>query len=321
MLLYWRPLSFACSLYPLHLNILGVKLSLHANREAALESLRHVFEAHTAGRASGDAHRIGLRDEEGKTRITFEGRSGVFDAESAWPRIDDFLVLLVLRERPNLQFFHGSCVANREKKAALFLGGTMSGKTTLAVALQAEGYTVLSDDVIPVDLSQATVYPFRTAMRLRKHTQSTARARSWPEGYVASRNGAQAPRELPHPIRWIFCLHPADGTAVEHGLVSERLAVWSRMRSLCWGQHCSPLSPKATVLSVRDERAFQRRPKLSACTPGPALRFALNHMRQPTPALRTLLPAMAGVFRNAELYSLVPGDLKETVSLVSSTME
>ena len=71
------------------------------------------------------------------------------------------------KESEWLGVFHASAVSNGEK-AMLFLGDSGNGKSTSLSLLQANGFTCLADDFVPVDAKTQEVYSFPAAISIKK---------------------------------------------------------------------------------------------------------------------------------------------------------
>jgi len=71
-----------------------------------------------------------------------------------------------------LGVFHASAVSNGEK-AVLFLGDSGNGKSTSLALLQANGFTCLADDFVPVDAKKRAVYSFPAAISIKKNSVDT----------------------------------------------------------------------------------------------------------------------------------------------------
>ncbi|MFT5256321.1 MAG: hypothetical protein ACI9RL_001678, partial [Candidatus Paceibacteria bacterium] len=71
-----------------------------------------------------------------------------------------------------LGVFHASAVSNGEK-AVLFLGDSGNGKSTSLALLQANGFTCLADDFVPVDAEKSAVYSFPAAISIKKNSVVT----------------------------------------------------------------------------------------------------------------------------------------------------
>jgi len=75
-------------------------------------------------------------------------------------------------EREWLGVFHASAVSNGEK-AILFLGDSGNGKSTSLAILQANGFTCLADDFVPVDANKQEVYSFPASISIKKNSLET----------------------------------------------------------------------------------------------------------------------------------------------------
>jgi hypothetical protein len=71
-----------------------------------------------------------------------------------------------------LGVFHASAVSNGEK-AVLFLGDSGNGKSTSLALLQANGFTCLADDFVPVAAEKSAVYSFPAAISVKKNSVET----------------------------------------------------------------------------------------------------------------------------------------------------
>lgn len=71
-----------------------------------------------------------------------------------------------------LGIFHASAISNGEK-AVLFLGDSGNGKSTSLALLQANGFTCLADDFVPVDAKKQEVYSFPAAISIKKSSLET----------------------------------------------------------------------------------------------------------------------------------------------------
>lgn len=68
--------------------------------------------------------------------------------------------------------FHASAVSNGEK-SVLFLGDSGNGKSTSLALLQANGFTCLADDFVPIDAKNKEVYSFPAAISIKKNSLET----------------------------------------------------------------------------------------------------------------------------------------------------
>lgn len=68
--------------------------------------------------------------------------------------------------------FHASAISNT-KKSVLFLGDSGNGKSTSLAILQANGFTCLADDFVPMDANKQEVYSFPAAISIKKNSVET----------------------------------------------------------------------------------------------------------------------------------------------------
>ncbi|MBG7612218.1 hypothetical protein IU405_08160 [Polaribacter sp. BAL334] len=68
-----------------------------------------------------------------------------------------------------LGVFHASAVSNG-KKSILFLGDSGNGKSTSLALLQANGFTCLADDFVPIAAENTEVYSFPAAISIKKNS-------------------------------------------------------------------------------------------------------------------------------------------------------
>ncbi|MHB0754278.1 hypothetical protein [Polaribacter sp. M15] len=68
--------------------------------------------------------------------------------------------------------FHASAISNG-KKSMLFLGDSGNGKSTSLALLQANGFTCLADDFVPIDMEKKKVYSFPASISIKKNSLTT----------------------------------------------------------------------------------------------------------------------------------------------------
>lgn len=68
--------------------------------------------------------------------------------------------------------FHASAISNG-KSSMLFLGDSGNGKSTSLALLQANNFTCLADDFVPVDVDKKDVFSFPSAISIKKNSLET----------------------------------------------------------------------------------------------------------------------------------------------------
>ena len=71
-----------------------------------------------------------------------------------------------------LGVFHASAISNG-KKSMLFLGDSGNGKSTSLALLQANGFTCLADDFVPMDAKKQEVYSFPASISIKQNSLKT----------------------------------------------------------------------------------------------------------------------------------------------------
>ncbi|WP_299160798.1 hypothetical protein [uncultured Tenacibaculum sp.] len=71
-----------------------------------------------------------------------------------------------------LGVFHASAISNN-KESMLFLGDSGNGKSTSLALLQANDFTCLADDFVPIDAEKQEVYSFPSAISIKKNSLET----------------------------------------------------------------------------------------------------------------------------------------------------
>ncbi len=68
--------------------------------------------------------------------------------------------------------FHASAISNNEE-SMLFLGDSGNGKSTSLALLQANDFTCLADDFVPIDIEKKEVFSFPSAISIKKKSLET----------------------------------------------------------------------------------------------------------------------------------------------------
>ena len=111
-------------------------------------------------------------------------------------------------EREWIGVFHASAVSNSEK-SVLFLGDSGNGKSTSLALLQANGFTCLADDFVPMAAEDCNVYRLPSAISVKKN--------SWPilaPFYPQLANASEYHLKLSNKI--IRYLPPNSTSNIEH---------------------------------------------------------------------------------------------------------
>jgi hypothetical protein len=303
----------------LSLRLLGVCVVVNGCASACtalVSRARDKFSAFICDEYCSSALEIGVTTTASGWHAEFENRSADFTGDTG---LDDLIRLVVVRERQDMRFIHASCVAGVDG-AAIFVGATTSGKSTLALALFQNGWELFSDDIAPVLFENKLVCRFPTAANLRSYTQQLAARMHW----NSHAHNPEAPTErdcVGLPIRAVFILNAMEAPH-EPAYATRKVPVeWRQMLELCFPPNEIGESSNSGVVVLRDESTFNRPPKLQACSRGTGLRHILNHRISPQPSLTAVLAELCPVFENAKFFFLDVGHLPETTALVEKALE
>ncbi|EGV15832.1 hypothetical protein [Thiocapsa marina] len=109
--------------------------------------------------SAADGHWLHLRGDSSAWRIIVDGCPGEtgIGAEHALVETIGALIEIGCRAEERLLVVHGAGLSFDDRQALLLIAPGGSGKTTLAAALNAAGYGLLSDDVVPVEEDGALI--------------------------------------------------------------------------------------------------------------------------------------------------------------------
>ncbi len=137
-----------------------------------LEALRDAREGAEQSACEVD-HRLRLQGGAGSWHLFDDDRLIAQGRGADAAAVATLIALTELGSRPaeRLLVIHGAGLVNRRGSGLLLIAPGGSGKTTLAAALNADGYGLLSDDVVPVTLDGAL---------LSLNLPLCLKSRSWP---------------------------------------------------------------------------------------------------------------------------------------------
>jgi hypothetical protein len=159
--------------------------------------------------------------ESGGAEATFDGR------DSLLFHLDKSITITLQEQRPDLYFLHAAAVALDDRVAALAApAGT--GKSTIALALLANQFAYLSDELTPIEPETLRVHPYPRALCLKAPLPEGYRL---PQGTLDTGSRFHVPVDVlgsaggrPLPLGAIFflkrqrtqapvCLSAAEGAA------------------------------------------------------------------------------------------------------------
>jgi hypothetical protein len=125
-----------------------------------------VSKSSEAGRLQGGRYRIESSGSGFCVRRADARSRYLDDPGSLLSDLDTELTLTLQRRRPDLYFLHAAAMA-RDGRVAVIPGESGSGKSTLTLALLERGFSLISDELAPVELRSMTVHPYARALCLK----------------------------------------------------------------------------------------------------------------------------------------------------------
>jgi hypothetical protein len=298
------------------IQLLGVQIIVHSDTPRLLSEVHRRFGLSDDRQTMfGPIELTAMKDAD-RFRVLLEGREERLRLAERWPRLDDLVQLIIQRERSDLAFIHGACVAARNKAALLF-GSSTAGKTTLGLALRQRGFDLLAEDTTPVFLEKGLVYPFLTSLNLREHTARLADEQEWDCNFV---QGETASFANGIPLHWIIYVTPK--TLSRTTLINtDDLAEWERFRRLTGAPPQARVSSQDRELAIRTQADFDCRPEMAPIRQSQLARELLRHGHLSAGMeLPAVLQAVTALIRQTHAARLVPGHLAQTVDLLQEWM-
>lgn len=304
-----------------YFNILGMNLDVSlSGSNSLLELLRHAFGFYEVVAPTDAATKLGLTETDQGWRVRVDEREDTFAFDDEWPRLDDLVKLLVVRFHHGKRLFVHSSSVERDGAVSVFVGATTSGKTTIAAALGARGWKIVSDDLTPIEPESAATVPFRTAPNIRAFTKDILL------GDVSSVLFDPANMDTKQlRVSHIYFLNQESPDTVRRGYICrdmrKSLGVWSRMRTICeLGDFVDPPCG-STSLVVRNPEYFDREPVLEPISSAHASRCFMKHLCVPNERVRDLLPRVTGFIGRTSCFSLHLGELESTLALLEKDQQ
>lgn len=247
--------------------------------------------------------------------LSWLDRSIQVPLSNSWPRVSDLLTQILVSKRRDLRFLHASAV-NFDGRAVLFVGGSTSGKTTIALALQQNGFKPLADDVCVFNPGTREVCPFKTSANIRPFTMKLEKRNRW-TSYTPGRITENFSDAKP-PIEFLFFLSHDDAMISISRDVSEQIKVWRKFYWLSTGDIL--FGGISERLPIRNERAFDKLPRVCPCRPVETIRLLSKHLHAPYPCFSERIVELSLLAEKIQAFRLWPGELAQTASCVRDVL-
>ncbi len=258
-----------------HVQVADRHIALHCP-DPALQARLHVALGPPANTTSSTVdHVLALCGTANAWQLTLEGATLTEGSTPDQALVATLGTLVELGCRPaeRLLVVHGAGVVGADGTGTLLVARGGSGKTTLAAALDAAGYPLLSDDVVPTTLA---------GQLLGLGLPLCLKPGSWPVLAPARPDIARHPplQRLGQTVRYLPPRHPAAGAAVPAARILLTRYAPGQAAS------CESVSPEAALQALVEAECVWRNITQAKVT---ALANWLNHV----PAYRLHYPSLA----------------------------
>jgi hypothetical protein len=147
----------------------GSKVAVYSDAPEVLAGLKRIFREMLESEPTRTVERLEVQWRDGKFNV-----SGITEAcieygslANTVERLRYEVVLRLIQARSDLMWLHAGAAAYR-CSAVMILGSWGRGKSTLVTSLYANGWTYLSDDVVPLDPNSDRAFPFPLTPMVRE---------------------------------------------------------------------------------------------------------------------------------------------------------
>ena len=145
----------------LHVGFGGSKVAVYSDAPEVLAGLKSIFREMLESEPTRTVERLEVQWRDGKYNV-----SGITEACIEYASLADTVerlryevLLRLIQGRSDLIWLHAGAAAYR-CSSVMILGSWGRGKSTLVTSLYANGWTYLSDDVVPLDPNSGRAFPF-----------------------------------------------------------------------------------------------------------------------------------------------------------------
>ena len=153
----------------LHIRFGGSKVTVCSDAPEVLAGLKRIFGEMLVSEPTRTAERLEVRRRDGTYNVL-----GITEARIEYGSLADTIerlryevVLRLIQARSDLIWLHAGAAAYGSS-SVMILGPWGRGKSTLVTSLYANGWTYLSDDVVPLDPNSGRAFPFPLTPMVRE---------------------------------------------------------------------------------------------------------------------------------------------------------
>ena len=153
----------------LHVGFGGSKVAVYSDAPEVLAGLKRIFREMLESEPTRTEERLKVQQKDGKYNVsgTTEACIEYGSLADTVERLRHEVVLRLIQARSDLMWLHAGAAAYRGS-SVMILGSWGRGKSTLVTSLYANGWTYLSDDVVPLDPNSGRAFPFPLTPMVRE---------------------------------------------------------------------------------------------------------------------------------------------------------
>ena len=153
----------------LHVGFGGSKVAVYSDAPEVLAGLKRIFGEMLESEPTRTEERLEVQWRDGKYNVsgTTEACIEYGSLADTVERLRYEVVLRLIQARSDLMWLHAGAAAYR-CSSVMILGSWGRGKSTLVTSLYANGWTYLSDDVVPLDPNSGRAFPFPLTPMVRE---------------------------------------------------------------------------------------------------------------------------------------------------------
>ena len=153
----------------LHVAFGGSKVAVYSDAPEVLAGLKSIFREMLESEPTRTVERLEVQRRDGKYNFSGISEAGIEYGSLAdtVERLRYEVLLRLIQGRSDLIWLHAGAAAYRSS-SVMILGSWGRGKSTLVTSLYANGWTYLSDDVVPLDPNSGRAFPFPLTPMVRE---------------------------------------------------------------------------------------------------------------------------------------------------------
>jgi hypothetical protein len=153
----------------LHVGFGGSRVALSSDAPEVLAGLKRIFREMLESEPTRTVERLEVQWKGGKYNV-FGTTEACIEYDSLADTVERLryeVVLRLVKARSDLIWLHAGA-ADHRSASVMILGPWGRGKSTLVTSLYANGWTYLSDDIVPLDPNSGRAFPFPLTPMVRE---------------------------------------------------------------------------------------------------------------------------------------------------------